>query len=51
MIAANRYGGVSFGIRAGCQYESECDVENECECKRCRLCGEHFDRRGKGVFG
>lgn len=43
ITAVDWNGGVTFGVRTGRQYESECDVKNECECERCGLCGEHVD--------
>jgi hypothetical protein len=47
ITTVDRNGSVTFGVRAGCQYESECDVKNECECERCRLCGEHVGVTGE----
>jgi hypothetical protein len=41
MITVN--GDVSFSVRTNCQYKNECDVESECECERCGLCGKHVD--------
>jgi hypothetical protein len=43
ITTVDRNGSVTFGIRGSCQHESECDVENECECERCGLCSEHVD--------
>jgi len=43
ITTVDRNGCVTLGVGACCQDKSESDIENECECERCGLCGKHVD--------